>query len=166
MYICTKKKEKMNKLELYIKEKEINISDLERKLKLPSGSIRITGRGIPSKHIESMTKLLKSEYGFNSDLEVKQEVDIPDGKPIVQKIWNKNFIPDYHDGILRYQDPENGLWKRLLGWQSHVVKETGEVKVNEEFLPASKEIFTDKLGRFYVAKNGIKVYKFDKIIKL
>src|SRR5664279_2164123 len=42
--------------------------------------------------------------------------DIPEGKPekVVQRMWNKNFVPKYADGIQRYQDPENGLWKRLM----------------------------------------------------
>jgi hypothetical protein len=160
----------MTKIELYIKEKEINISDLERKLKLPSGSIRITGRGVPAKHIDKVTGLLVKEYGYNSEFNL-EEVDKPVSCEIVEKrVWNKNFIPDYKDGIVRYQDPENGLWKRLSQWQTELKEvtdeKTGEVtkvrKIKEDFLPLTDEIFTDKIGRYYISKCGIKVYKFDK----
>lgn len=81
-----------------------------------------------------------------------------------KRVWNKNFVPKYADGIARYQDPEDGLWKRLDSWQRHVVKETGENKLNPEFMPQDmKEVLTDKIGRYYVAKNGVRVYFFDKI---
>jgi hypothetical protein len=149
----------MDTIELFIKEKSVNLSEMERELNLPSKSLR-TDRTLPKKHLPVIIQYLKEKYGYGS-VEIT-EVDKPEEKSVLQKVWNKNFIPNWHDGIVRYQDPENGLWKRLMAWQSHVVKETGEIKLNDEFLPASQEVFTDKLGRFYVAKNGIKVYKFDK----
>jgi hypothetical protein len=100
----------------------------------------------------------------------KVEIDSPEGKPekVVKRMWNKNFIPKYKDGIIRYQDPENGLWKRLNDWQrkEFTNKDTGvvEMKLSPGFMPVSAEIFEDKIGRYYVAVNGMKVYKFDKDI--
>ena len=149
----------MDTVELFIKERGINLLEMERVLNLPLKSLR-TDRVLPKKHLPAIIQFLKENHGFSVEI---AEADIPEGKPVLQKVWNKNFIPKWKDGIVRYQDPENGLWKRLMTWQSYVVKETGEVKLSDGFLPASKEIFTDKLGRFYMAVNGVKVYKFDKI---
>lgn len=148
----------MNSIELYIKEKEINISDLERKLSLPSGSIRITGRGIPEKHLDKVKELLIKDYEFNGKI---IEVDKPEISQVVTKrVYNVGRIPDWHDNKPRYRDPDNGLWKRLKDWQQWADKETGEIKTNEGFIPISTEILTDEIGEHYITRNGTKVYSF------
>ena len=147
----------MNKLELFIKEKQVNVSEMERKLGLPHKSLKM-GRGIPRRHVEKIEQYLVENYEYGGEGAL-DEADPPGGDPVVQRRWNKDFVPGYKDGILRYQDPDNGLWKRLYSWQSWVVKDTGEVKMNEGFLPAGEEL-SDKFGKYYMAKNGIKIYKF------
>jgi hypothetical protein len=161
----------MKKIELFIKEKNIKISEIEVKLNLPRRSIQFTGkRGIPTKYIEGVTNLLVSEYGY-IDENSQSEVDIPVGNPIkeinVTYRWNKDFVPIWEDGIVRYQDPENGLWRRLLDYQGYPEKDengnkTGRRKIREEFLPSTRDVFVDDIGEHYIANNGIKVYSFKK----
>lgn len=154
----------MNTIKLFMKEKQVNLLEMERALGIPYKSVRLD-REIPKKYLDVIVGYLKTSYGYTENILAKEQADVPEGIPIMQKVWNKNFIPRYKDGILRYQDQDSGLWKRLMSWQSFIEKETGEVKINSKFLPATKEVFEDKLGRFYVAVNGIKIYKFDKEIK-
>ena len=155
----------MNKVELYIKEKDINISELERKLELPSGSIRITGRGIPKVHLQNIISLLERDYGYKDDSSLI-EVDIPEKGVVRKKMYNEGRIPDWHDGIARFRDPENGIWKRFKDWciRDSVDKATGEIKkkITPGFEPATPEIFEDKIGKYTICVNGIKVYKFEK----
>lgn len=159
----------MKKVELFIKERNIKISEIESKLNLPKRSIQFTGkRGIPSKYIEDVTNLLVSSYGY-IDENSEAEVDIPFGNPEKEiKInyrWNKNFVPKWEDGIVRYQDPENGLWRRLLEYQGYDEKDengkkTGRRKIKDAYLPDTGEVLVDEIGEYYLAKNGIKVYSF------
>lgn len=161
----------MKKVELFIKERNIKISEIERELNLPNRSIQFTGkRGIPSKYIEDVTNLLVSSYGY-IDENSESEVDIPFGKPEKEiKInyrWNRGFVPNYEDGILRYQDPENGLWRRLLDYQGYEEKDangkkTGNRNVKDAYLPKTGELLLDEIGEYYLAKNGIRVYSFKK----
>lgn len=156
----------MNKVELFIKENGIKVTELEKELGLPFRSIKISDRGIPKKYLDKIVSYLEKEYGFDS-YNKDAKVDEPDSSEIITKrVWNKDFIPDYKDGIVRYQDTENGIWKRLMQWQSKEIvdEKTGEVRrgVKEPFLPLTDEIFTDKIGRYYISRSGIKVYKFDK----
>jgi hypothetical protein len=97
------------------------------------------------------------------------EADIPVGNPeweiIAKRVWNNGFIPKWEDGIIRYRDSDSGLWKRLWDWQSYREKDkggnfTGKRKIRDEFLPSTGEILRDKIGDYYIAKNGIKVYSF------
>lgn len=161
----------MTKAELFIKEKGVNISKMEKELGLPAKTIR-PERGLPKKHLRIILEYLNLKYGY-SDENYGEEVDVPlTKKPekVIVRVWNKNFVPKYADGIVRYQDPENGLWKRLDAWQrtKHTNKDTGEitVKLNPEFEPRDGKVLSDQIGRYYVAKNGIKVYKFDKPISV
>ena len=164
----------MNKLELFIKEKKILASEIEKAVGLSPRSLKLE-KGLPRKHIGVIVAYLKERFGYEID-NPEVEADEPEGKPekVVQRRWNLHFIPKYADGILRYQDPENGLFKRLWDWQYNIEEsvkgfdKNGEKiierkkKIKEQFLPASQDVFTDKFGRYYVAVNGIKVYKFDK----
>jgi hypothetical protein len=160
----------MNKVELFIKEKGIKVIELEKELGLPFRSIKISDRGIPKKYLDKIVEYLKNKYGFDGylpNIEVDEPISV---EIIIKKSWNKDFIPDYKDGIVRYQDPENGLWKRLSQWQTELKEvvddKTGEVtkvrKIKDDFLPLTDEIFVDKIGGHYISKCGIKVYKFDK----
>jgi hypothetical protein len=161
----------MRKIELFIKERRIKIKDIEEELGIPRRSIQMTkGRGIPDKYIGIVTELLVSKHGYIDENSLA-EVDIPEKTP-EKKIkinyrWNKNFVPKYTDGIIRYQDPENGLWRRLLVYQSYVEKSKDENgkeiktrKIRKEFLPETGEVLRDKIGEYYIARNGIKVYSF------
>jgi hypothetical protein len=161
----------MRKIELFIKERRIKIKDIEEELGIPRRSIQMTkGRGIPDKYISIVTELLVSKYGYVDDNSLA-DVDIPEKFPEkVVKInyrWNKNFVPKYTDGIIRYQDPENGLWRRLWEYQSYIEKskddngkEIKTRKIRKEFLPETGEVLRDKIGEYYIARNGIKVYSF------
>ena len=126
------------------------------------------GRGIPDKYMDSVIKLLVSEYGYVDDNSLS-EVDVPEKKPekviTVSYRWNNNYVPEYTDGIIRYREPGSGLWRRLWEYQSYLEKDkdgnkTGKRKIKGEFLPDTGEILKDKIGKYYVAKNGIKVYSF------
>lgn len=160
----------MKKVELFIKENRIKISEIENSLGLSKKSLKLTDRGIPKKHLEEVIKYLEKNYGYEDNLS-ESEVDVPIMKPEkVVKInyrWNKNFVPKYTDGIIRYQDPENGLWRRLWEYQSYVEKskddngkEIKTRKIRKEFLPETGEVLRDKIGEYYIARNGIKVYSF------
>jgi hypothetical protein len=147
----------MNSIELFIKEKNVNITKMETDLGLPNRSIQL-GRGIPKKHMTAIENYLKKNYGFKGDVVI---VDAPIGS-VTKRIWNENFVPNYKDSIARYRDPENGLWKRFKDWQTYVDKDTGEIKVKEGFQQATDEVFEDNIGKYTLCVNGIKLYKFDK----
>jgi hypothetical protein len=158
----------MMKVELFIREKNIKISDIEDALGLNKKSLKLTSRGIPKKHIEGVIGYLVENYGYKDEMS-DCEADIPVGKPEkevrIKHVWNKGFIPKWEDGIIRYRDSESGLWKRLWDWQSYSEKDkggtfTGKRKIRDEFLPSTGEILRDKIGDYYIAKNGIKVYSF------
>ena len=161
----------MKKVELFIKEKGIKINEIEEKLGLPRRSIQFTGgRGIPKKHLSIVIKYLVENHGYDGENSLS-EVDKPVGKPEkeikINHRWNKNFKPSYTDGIIRYQDPENGLWRRLWDFQSYIKKskddEGNEIKtrkIKKEFLPGTGDILKDDIGEYYLARNGIRVYSF------
>lgn len=158
----------MMKVELFIREKNIKISDIEDALGLNKKSLKLTSRGIPKKHIKGVIGYLVENYGYKDEMS-ECEADIPVGNPeweiIAKRVWNNGFIPKWEDGIIRYRDSDSGLWKRLWDWQSYREKDkggnfTGKRKIRDEFLPSTGEILRDKIGDYYIAKNGIKVYSF------
>ena len=57
--------------------------------------------------------------------------------------YNAKFKPKFKEGILRFQD-ELGLWRRI--------------DKTEVFQAETGEVIKDKIGEYYIANNGIKVY--------
>ena len=153
----------MTKLELFIKEKEVSVTKMESDLGLPARSIQLH-RGIPKKYINIVEDYLKENFGY--EIIENVEVDIPEKGVVIKKMYNEGRIPDWHDGIARFRDPENGIWKRFKDWciRDSVDKATGEIKkkITPGFEPATEEVFEDKIGKYTICVNGIKVYKFEK----
>lgn len=150
----------MNKIDLFIKEKNIKFSEIEEDLNLPRRCIQ-KERGVPKKHREVVISYLEEKYGYRDD-NPEKEVDEPLSRSISvkKKIWNEGMMPNYKDGILRYRDPGNGLWKRLVDHQSQKDKESGRRVIKDEYKPVEKVFNKDEIGEYYVAKNGTKVYTF------
>jgi hypothetical protein len=151
----------MNSVELFIKEKGVNISEMERKLGLPQKSLKID-RGLPRKHLDVIIGYLKDNYEY-SDSDPIVDVDIPvESEKVVKRVWNKNFIPDYKDGIERFQS-EDGLWRRYKDECVSVDKGTGEIKYSVGYKPVTGGmVYEDKFGKYWLCENGVKVYKFEK----
>lgn len=153
----------MTRLELFIKEKNVPITKIESDLELPKRSIQLN-RGIPKKYIELIEEYLERIYGYTyEDIPIKSEykVDIPEGKPEQMRVWNKNFKPDYKDGIERFQS-KDGLWRRYKDTVVSVNKETGEVKTSKGYERATDQEYEGEFGMYWLCVNGTKVYKFSK----
>lgn len=135
----------------------ISIRKIERDLELRQSSIRLTEGIIPEKSVEKIREYLIEYFGFgpleylDGNLESKTQV--------VHR-YNVGRIPGFTDGLLRFQD-EIGLWKRVANFG--MIEKDGKKVLKDGFKPQGEECFTDKIGEFYIANNGLKIYeKFNK----
>lgn len=149
----------MDNLTLFIKVNGISTTEIEEDLGLPNRSIQLH-RGIPKKYYNQVLELMK-KYGFEAD--PTAEVDSQEG-PVKKKIYNEGRVPDWHDGIWRFRDPENGLWKRYKDWCVTKTTEDGKIleKTKKGFEFVTGEALTDKIGQYMICENGCKVYLFGK----
>jgi hypothetical protein len=154
----------MTRIELFIKEKSISTTKMETDLGLPARSIQIH-RGIPRKYIDVIEGYLEENYGYECKIPIVSsvvEVDKPVGTVEVKKIWNVNFVPDYKDGIERFQSSV-GLWRRYKDTVTSINKETGEIKIIKGYEKINDIIYEGEFGSYWLCVNGTKVYKFEKV---
>jgi hypothetical protein len=149
----------MTRIELFIKEKNVPITKMENDLGLPNRSIQLN-RGIPKKYVDVIEGYLEENYGYDYDNSLI-EVDEPESKPESIKIWNKNFVPNYKDGIERFQS-NDGLWRRYKDTVVSLNKETGEIKVTKGYERVNDKEYDGEFGSYWLCVNGTKVYKFSK----
>ena len=154
----------MQSLEEKIEFHLINISLMEQELGLATGSIRLTGRGIPKKHREAVEAYVDKVI---VQKEAAMSTDNKGSIPLRKLRWNDSRAADFADGIWRYRDEESGLWFRYKDHCTVLDKErsTDKLKVlkpKEIWRPQTSELMTDGIGKFFVAKNGVKVYLFEK----
>ena len=117
---------------------EISIRKMEDDLNITHGSIRTDGsRPIPKKHEEKIGEYLQ-QFGYRN------------------KKYNEGRKPGFKDGIARFRDPENGLWKRYQDWCTRMDK-TERVPF-KGFEPESGEELQDEIGTYYKTTNGTNVY--------
>lgn len=139
----------------FIKKEKITANSICVDLKLEAGSIRISGRGIPSKHLLMVRKLLEDKYGFvlsNKAINDNVAIDNPEPAELVQR-FNNNRIPKFKDGKWRFQS-EDGLWLRVDNWGM----KKGTTDLHKNFMPADDSIHKDKIGEFYIDVKGKKIY--------
>ena len=74
------------------------------------------------------------------------------------KKYNRRGIPKFKTKDFRYKDKENGLWKRVIDWHKEKDKVTGKVDIKDEWKPKDDVVESDKVGDYYVSKNGNNVY--------
>lgn len=149
----------MTRLELFIKEKNVPITKMESDLGLPNRSIQLN-RGIPKKYVDVIEGYLEENYGYDYE-DSLIEVDEPESRPESIKIWNKNFIPKYKDGIERFQS-KDGLWRRYKDTVVTVDKGTGEIKVTKGYERVNDKEYEGEFGIYWLCVNGTKVYKFSR----
>jgi hypothetical protein len=150
----------MTRLELFIKESNVNITKMESDLGLPNRSIQLN-RGLPKKYVDVIEGYLEENYGYEYKEVSEVVVDAPVGNVESKKIWNTNFKPDYRDGIERFQSSE-GLWRRYKDTVTSVDKETGEVKVTKGYEFVHGQTHPGEFGDYRLCVNGTKVYLFSK----
>jgi len=154
-------KKLMKEIVEFLKENpHISIRKMERDLRLRQSSIRLTEGIIPEKYLEKIREYLIEYFGFgpleylDGNLESKSQV--------VHR-YNVGRIPGFTDGLLRFQD-EVGLWKRVMNFG--MIEKDGKKVLRDGYKSQGEERFTDKIGEFYIANNGFKIYeKFKKIRK-
>jgi len=165
----------MKKLVEFLKENpHISIRKIERDLGLRQSTIRLTEEIIPEKSIDKIREYLVEHYGFGEI--VNLDGNMESKSQIIHK-YNVGRIPGFTDGLLRFQD-EVGLWKRVANFgmveqlKDYPKKEVKKTKglsnaysvpnrkiLKEGYKPQSEERFTDKIGEFYIANNGLKIYE-------
>lgn len=150
---------------------DIQIRTIERSLKLPNATISTRNSYITPKHVEVIKKYLIKHFGYEENL--KEAVENFDNFPAVDKnlstppdlstpnptlkMYNVGRIPGFQDNIHRFQDKQ-GLWRRITDNCMVTDKDKNTKVIKPTYQPQSDEILTDKIGSFYVANNGIKVY--------
>ena len=148
----------MKKLVEFLKTNpHISIRKIERDLGLRQSSIRLTEEIIPEKSIGKIREYLVEHYGFGEIVETDGNLE---SKSQVVRKYNVGRIPGFTDGLLRFQD-EIGFWKRVIDFG--MVKKDGVKILKDEYKPQNlfsyDEKFTDKIGEFYIANNGLKIYE-------
>jgi len=143
----------------------ISIREMERDLGLSQASIRLADGILPKKHLGEIREYLENHFGFGEIVDLDGNLE---SKTQVVHRYNVGRIPGFDDGLLRFQD-EFGLWKRVMnfGMIEKKICETNHSKVKvlkEDYKPQNEERFTDKIGEFYIANNGLKIYEKFKII--
>jgi len=121
---------------------------------------------------KEMVGIMNDTVKTSNVLPVSEDNLLSKSKPRKKLKYNDGRIPDWKDGILRFRDPDNGLWKRCIEWPVTYKMEDGkrvkDNKGNEIRIIHSKwdadtgEIHTDDIGEFFIAKCGEKVYLFSK----
>jgi len=144
----------------FLKENShISIREIERELGLAQASIRLAEGILPKKHLEEIRKYLVEHYGFEKL--VDSDGNLESKSQVIRK-YNVGRIPGFTDGIPRFQD-EVGFWKRVTNFG--MMEEKGIKILKDGFKPQGKERFTDKIGEFYIANNGLKIYEKFKLKK-
>lgn len=138
----------------------ISINKMEKELGMANRTIRTDGsRGIPEKYIEGIEDYLKP-FGYDPDMVslVKEEIKEDNLKEaVVKKIWNEGWILGYNDKIYRYRD-EEGLMRRLVPEDYSPEKDDKGREIDKKWQPQDGTLHDDEIGKFYIARNGIKVY--------
>lgn len=75
------------------------------------------------------------------------------------KTYNAGRIPKFKDVIHRFQNKQ-GVWRRIVDNCMVVDKNNklGSKILKKDFIAKDDEVLKDKIGSFYVANNGVKVY--------
>jgi len=150
----------MKKIVKFLKANpHISIREMERDLELRQSSVNLKKGVIPEKSVEKVREYLENHFGFGEIVDLDGNLE---SKSQVVRKWNVGRIPGFSDGLLRFQD-EVGLWKRVVNFG--MVEKDGKKVLRDGYKPQSEERFTDKIGGFYIAINGMKIYeKFKKDI--
>ena len=141
----------------------ISIREMERDLELRQSTINLSKGFIPERYLDKVREYLENHFGFGEIVDLDGNLE---SKSQVVHRWNVDRIPGFDDGLLRFQD-EVGLWKRVVnfGATEVFVGKVGTMVLKDSYKPQSEERFTDKIGEFYIANNGLKIYeKFNKDI--
>lgn len=150
----------------------ISIREMERDLELRQSSINLYKGIIPEKYLDKIREYLENHFGFGEL--VDKDGNLESKSQVVHK-YNVDRIPGFTDGLLRFQD-EVGLWKRVANFGmtekkredkelAHCHSVLNEKVLKDAYKPQGEERFTDKIGVFYIANNGLKIYeKFKKDI--
>ena len=158
----------------FIRLNEVSIRQIEKDLDVPTGTINTGKAYITPKHKDRIVTHLIEYHQLNqTDLSISKNMDNVANKPVKRLKYNEGRVPDFGDGIWRYRDPDNGLWKRVIEWHYAIKKDEqgNKVKdrlgndvrtVKESWQPSDDVVHKDKIGEFYVANNGEKVYLFNK----
>ena len=156
-----------------IKLNDVNVRQVEKDLDIPHGCISIAKEYVSSKYTDVIGNYLSGMSVKAVDLPVIKNSDNDVGTFKKRLRYNEGRVPDFSDGIWRYRDPDNGLWKRVIEWHYAIKKDEqgNKVKdrlgndvrtVKESWQPSDDVVHKDKIGEFYVANNGEKVYLFNK----
>ena len=156
-----------------IKLNDVNVRQVEKDLDIPHGCISIAKEYVSSKYTDVIGNYLSGMSVKAVDLPIIKNSDNDVGTFKKRLKYNEGRVPDFGDGIWRYRDPDNGLWKRVIDWHYAIKKDEqgNKVKdrlgndvrtVKESWQPSDDVVHKDKIGEFYVANNGEKVYLFNK----
>ena len=120
------------------------------------GAGKINGIGAVSQAVLGFydgCQYLENHFGFGEIVETDGNLE---SKSQIIHRYNVGRIPGFSDGLLRFQD-EVGFWKRVIDFG--MVEKEGKRILRDNFKPQSEERFTDKIGEFYIANNGLKIYE-------
>jgi len=135
----------------------ISIREMERDLGLRQSTINLSKGIIPERYLNKVREYLENHFGFGEIVDLNGNLE---SKTQVVHRYNVDRIPGFTDGLLRFQD-EIGFWKRVADFG--MVEKDGKKVLKDSYKPQSEERFTDKIGEFYIANNGLKIYeKFNK----
>lgn len=151
-----------NILKFLEENKHISINKVEKDLNLPARTIRLDrSRDISQGNVDLIEEYLCINYDYDDNHTVL--IDHSDNSEpakeatITKKVYNVGRIPGFDDRLLRFQDPDNGLWKRINQW-GMAKDEEGNPVIADRFKPINDDTQTDNIGTFYISKCGIKVY--------
>jgi hypothetical protein len=131
----------------------ISIREMERDLELRQSSINLSKGVIPEKSVEKVREYLENHFGFGEIVDLDGNLE---SKSQVVHRYNVDRKPGFTDGLLRFQD-EIGLWKRVVNFG--MAERDGKKVLRDGYKPQGEERFTDKIGEFYIANNGLKIYE-------
>jgi len=154
----------MNAVIEFLKENEhISVKKLETDLNIPFRTIRLDGsRSIPDKYLGQIEDYLRTNHSYTPDTvclrQNEDNIDKPRTNERIVKMYNVDRIPSFNDNIYRFQDKNNGLWRRVEAWGYTTDKKTKLSVLKDTYEPQTDEILSDDIGEFYIANNGYKIY--------